>query len=101
MHFFKPIKYLEDGVETTNARVIFDSAFENIGISKRNLDLFKKNYFESILDEICIEMRAKRDTYFICEDDDKLNNANITFVIGGFSYVLSKENYLNIFMEIN
>ena len=89
--FFKPLKYLEDGVETTNARVIFDSAYQYIGIPKRNLDLFKKNYFESNLDEICIEMRAKRETYFICEDDDKLNNANITFVIGGFGYVLSKE----------
>ena len=42
------------------------------------------------LDEICIEMRAKREIYFICEDDEKLNNANITFVIGGFGYVLSK-----------
>ena len=88
--FFKPFKYLEDGVETSNARVIFDSAFQYIGIPKRNLDLFKKNFFEGILEEICIEMRAKRETYFICEDDDKLNNANITFVIGGFGYVLSK-----------
>ena len=88
--FFKPLKYLEDGVETTNARVIFDSAYQYIGIPKRNLDLFKKNFFEGILEEICIEMRAKREIYFICEDDEKLNNANITFVIGGFGYVLSK-----------
>ena len=88
--FFKPLKYLEDGVETTNARVIFDSAYQYIGIPKRNLDLFKKNFFEGILEEICIEMRAKREIYFICEDDEKLNNANITFIIGGFGYVLSK-----------
>jgi hypothetical protein len=89
--FFKPLKYLEDGVETTNARVIFDSAYQYIGIPKRNLDLFKKNYFESILNETCIEMRAKRETYFVCENDEKLDNANITFVIGGYGYVLSKK----------
>ena len=88
--FFKPLKYLEDGVETSNARVIFDSAFQYIGIPKRNLDLFKNNFFIGKLDEICIEMRAKREIYFICEDDEELNNANITFVIGGFGYVLSK-----------
>ena len=88
--FFKPLKYLEDGVETSNARVIFDSAFQYIGIPKRNLDLFKNNFFIRKLDEICIEMRAKREIYFICEDDEELNNANITFVIGGFGYVLSK-----------
>ena len=88
--FFENEKYLEDGVETTNARVIFDSAYQYIGIPKRNLELFKKHYFESILNETCIEMRAKRETYFICENDEKLDNANITFVIGGYGYVLSK-----------
>ena len=88
--FFENEKYLEDGVETTNARVIFDSAYQYIGIPKRNLDLFKKNYFESILNETCIENRAKRETYFVCENDEKLDNANITFVIGGYGYVLSK-----------
>ena len=89
--FYENKKYLEDGVETTNARVIFDSAYQYIGIPKRNLDLFKKNYFESILNETCIEMRAKRETYFVCENDEKLDNANITFVIGGYGYVLSKK----------
>ena len=89
--FFKPKKYLEDGVETTNARVIFDSAYQYIGIPKdNNLKLFKDHYFENILNESCIEMRAKRETYFICENDDKLNDANITFIIGGFGYVLTK-----------
>ena len=89
--FYENKKYLEDGVETTNARVIFDSAYQYIGIPKRNLDLFKKNYFESILNETCIENRAKRETYFVCENDEKLDNANITFVIGGYGYVLSKK----------
>ena len=91
LFFYENKKYLEDGVETTNARVIFDSAYQYIGIPKRNLDLFKKNYFESILNETCIEMRAKRETYFVCENDEKLDNANITFVIGGYGYVLSKK----------
>ena len=89
--FYEPLKYLEDGVETANARVIFDSAYQYIGIPRRNLDLFKKHYFEGVLNESCIEMRAKREIYFICENDEKLDNANITFVIGGFGYVLSKK----------
>ena len=89
--FFKNKKYLEDGFEITNARVIFDSAYQYIGIPKdNNLKLFKDHYFENILNESCIEMRAKRETYFICENDDKLNDANITFIIGGFGYVLTK-----------
>lgn len=88
---------LENGL-SVNGRVIFDSAYQYISIPQTYLKMFKKEFFEPFLNETCEEVtkeiEGEKEIYFICnndEEDEVLNNINITFLIGGYGYVMRKD----------
>ena len=81
-----------DDFEELNARVSFDTAYPYISVPKRHLKTFKEKYIKKVFNDTCTEIKDNEETYFICEDDEKnLKNANITFVLGGFGYILTPE----------
>jgi hypothetical protein len=81
-----------DDFEELNARVSFDTAYPYISVPKRHLKTFKEKYIKKVFNDTCTEIKDNEETYFICENDEEnLKNSNITFVLGGFGYILTKE----------
>ena len=81
--------YSIDNAHEVESRVIFDSAYNYISLPKQFLSLIKDNLIKPIFNDTCYEVRASHEKYFICEyNQDKLAKVAVTFVIGGYGYVL-------------
>ena len=71
-----------------DARVIFDSAYNYISMPKRHLNDFKKKFMQEFFNDSCIEIKDDDEIYFICDDDDKIRQGSIAFLMGGYGYVI-------------
>jgi len=71
-----------------DARVIFDSAYNYISMPKRHLNDFNKKFMQEFFNDSCIEIKEKSSIYFICDDDEKIQQGSIAFVLGGYGYVV-------------
>ena len=81
--------YSIDNAHEVESRVIFDSAYNYISLPKGFLPLIKDNLIKPIFNDTCYEVRANHEKYFVCEyNQDKLAKVAVTFVIGGYGYVL-------------
>ena len=71
-----------------DARVIFDSAYDYISIPKRHLDDFNKNFMQEFYNDSCITIKENEEIYFICDDNEKIQQGSIAFILGGYGYVI-------------
>lgn len=75
----------------TNARVTFDSAYPYISIPKRHLNNFKKYYMNEFFNNTYKEKKDGDATYFVCTDEELVNQASISFVMEGYAYVIPSD----------
>ena len=80
-------KSLEMALEV-DARVIFDSAYDYISMPKRHLNDFNKKFMQDFFNDSCIEIKDDDEIYFICDDDEKIKQGSIAFLMGGYGYVV-------------
>ncbi len=80
-------KSLEMALEV-DARVIFDSAYDYISMPKRHLNDFNKKFMQEFFNDSCIEIKEDDEIYFICDDDEKIKQGSIAFLMGGYGYVV-------------
>ena len=71
-----------------DARVIFDSAYNYISFPKRHLNDFNKKFMQEFFNDSCIEIKDDDEIYFIGDDDDKIQQGSIAFLMGGYGYVI-------------
>ena len=71
-----------------DARVIFDSAYDYISMPKRHLNDFNKKFMQEFFNDSCIEIKDDDEIYFICDDDEKIKQGSIAFLMGGYGYVI-------------
>ena len=71
-----------------DARVIFDSAYNYISFPKRHLNDFNKKFMQEFFNDSCIEIKDDDEIYFICDDDEKIKQGSIAFLMGGYGYVI-------------
>jgi len=85
---------LTQAFEINDARAIFDSSYELIGMSKNQYDLVFQNYIKQNFDEICIKNENQDEIYFICNlEKSKLHNKESFFIIlQGYILELTAEN---------
>ena len=84
-HIFFGVDTKEKSLEMAlqvDARVIFDSAYNYISMPKRHLNDFNKKFMQEFFNDSCDEI------YFICDDDEKIKQGSIAFLMGGFGYVV-------------
>ena len=90
-HIFFGIDTKEKTLEMAlqvDARVMFDSAYNYISMPKRHLDDFNKKFMQEFFNDSCIEIKENNAIYFICDDDDKIKQGSIAFLMGGYGYVV-------------
>lgn len=80
-------KSLEMALEV-DARVMFDSAYDYISMPKRHLNDFNKKFMQEFFNDSCIEIKEDDEIYFICDDDEKIKQGSIAFLMGGYGYVV-------------
>ena len=71
-----------------DARVIFDSAYDYISMPKRHLKDFNKKFMQEFFNDSCIEIKDDDEIFFICDDDEKIKQGSIAFLMGGYGYVV-------------
>jgi hypothetical protein len=71
-----------------DARVMFDSGYNYISMPKRHLDQFNKKFMQEFFNDSCIEVKDNNAIYFVCDDDDKIKQGSIAFLMGGYGYVI-------------
>ena len=71
-----------------DARAIFDSAYNYIRMPRRHLDDFNKQFIQKFFEDSCIEVKDNDEIYFMCIDNDKIQQGNIAFLMGGYGYVI-------------
>ena len=71
-----------------DARVMFDSGYNYISMPRRHLDDFNKKFMQEFFNDSCIEVKENNAIFFICDDDDKIKQGSIAFLMGGFGYVI-------------
>lgn len=94
--FYNEENILFENGHGVNGRVIFDSAYQYISIPVSHLKYFKKEFMTPFLNETCKEVSenegSDKEIYFICDnDEDKLDQVNVTFLIGGYGYIMKKD----------
>ena len=90
-HIFFGVDTKEKSLEMAlqvDARVIFDSAYNYISFPKRHLNDFNKKFMQEFFNDSCIEIKDDDEIYFICDDDEKIKQGSIAFLMGGFGYVI-------------
>ena len=90
-HIFFGVDTEEKSLEMAlqvDARVIFDSAYNYISFPKRHLNNFNKKFMQEFFNDSCIEVKDDDEIYFICDDDEKIKQGSIAFLLGGFGYVV-------------
>ena len=90
-HIFFGVDTKEKSLEMAlqvDARVIFDSAYDYISMPKRHLNDFNKKFMQEFFNDSCIEIKDDDEIYFICDDDDKIQQGSIAFLMGGYGYVI-------------
>lgn len=90
-HIFFGVDTKEKSLEMAlqvDARVIFDSAYDYISMPKRHLNDFNKKFMQEFFNDSCIEIKDDDEIYFICDDDEKIQQGSIAFLMGGFGYVV-------------
>ena len=90
-HIFFGVNTKEKSLEMAlqvDARVIFDSAYDYILIPKRNLNDFNKKFMQIYYNDSCIEVKDKDQIYFICDNDDRIQQGSIAFLMGGYGYII-------------
>ena len=90
-HIFFGVDTKEKNLEMAlqvDARVIFDSAYDYISFPKRHLNDFNKKFMQEFFNDSCIEVKDDDEIYFICDDDEKIKEGSIAFLMGGFGYVV-------------
>ena len=90
-HIFFGVDTKEKSLEMAlqvDARVIFDSAYNYISMPKRHLNNFNKQFMQEFFNDSCIEIKDDDEIYFICDDDEKIKQGSIAFLMGGFGYVV-------------
>ena len=90
-HIFFGVDTKEKSLEMAlqvDARVIFDSAYDYISFPKRHLNDFNKKFMQEFFNDSCIEIKDDDEIYFICDDDDKIKQGSIAFLMGGYGYVI-------------
>ena len=90
-HIFFGVDTKEKSLEMAlqvDARVIFDSAYDYISMPKRHLNNFNKKFMQEFFNDSCIEIKDDDEIYFICDDDEKIKQGSIAFLMGGFGYVI-------------
>jgi len=88
------LKNLTYAKEIDNARVIFDSSYEFIGVTKNQYTLIYEDYLIKNFEGDCKENKAtNNDIYYICNlNKDKLKSAKSLFIIlQGFTLELNSE----------
>jgi hypothetical protein len=71
-----------------DARVMFDSGYNYISMPKRHLDQFNKKFMQEFFNDSCIEVKDNNAIYFVCDDDEKIKQGSIAFLMGGYGYVI-------------
>ena len=90
-HIFFGVNTKEKSLEMAlqvDARVIFDSAYDYILIPKRHLNDFNKKFMQIYYNDSCIEVKDKDQIYFICDNDDRIQQGSIAFLMGGYGYII-------------
>ena len=90
-HIFFGVDTKEKSLEMAlqvDARVIFDSAYNYISMPKRHLNNFNKQFMQEFFNDSCIEIKDNDEIYFICDDDEKIKQGSIAFLMGGYGYVI-------------
>ena len=90
-HIFFGVNTKEKSLEMAlqvDARVIVDSAYDYISIPKRHLDDFNKKFMQEFYNDSCITIKESEEIYFICDDNDKIQQGSIAFILGGYGYVI-------------
>ena len=90
-HIFFGVNTKEKSLEMAlqvDARVIFDSAYNYISMPKRHLKDFNKKFMQEFYNDSCIEVKDNDEIYFICDDNDKIQQGSIAFILGGYGYVI-------------
>jgi len=73
---------LTDAFEIANTRVIFDSSYEFIGVSKNLYDLIYLNYFRPNFKGMCRKSEKKGELLFICNlDKQTLEQAESLYIV--------------------
>ena len=67
-----------------DARVMFDTGYNYISMPRRHLDDFNKKFMQEFFNDSCIEVKENNAIYFICDDDDKIKQGSIAFLMGGY-----------------
>lgn len=76
------LRNLTDTFELDNARAIFDSSYEFIGVSKDQYELIYNNYIRENFKGMCRKNKRNDEIYFICNlDKNKLEQAESLFII--------------------
>ena len=90
-HIFFGVNTKEKSLEMAlqvDARVIFDSAYDYISMPKRHLNDFNKKFMQEFYNDSCIEVKDDDEIYFICDDNDKIQQGTIAFLMGGYGYII-------------
>ena len=90
-HIFFGVDTKEKSLEMAlqvDARVIFDSAYDYISMPKRHLNDFNKKFMQEFFNDSCIEIKDDDEIYFICDNDEKIKQGSIAFLMGGYGYVI-------------
>ena len=90
-HIFFGVDTKEKSLEMAlqvDARVIFDSAYDYISMPKRHLKDFNTKFMQEFFNDSCIEIKDDDEIYFICDDDEKIKQGSIAFLMGGYGYVI-------------
>ena len=90
-HIFFGVNTKEKSLEMAlqvDARVIFDSAYDYILIPKRHLNDFNKKFMQIYYNDSCIEVKENDQIYFICDNDDRIQQGSIAFLMGGYGYII-------------
>lgn len=94
------IRNLTDSFELDNARAIFDSSYEFIGVSEDQYDLIYDNYIRENFKGMCRKHEKNDELYFICNlDKNKLDQAESLFIVlQGFVVELTAK---DLFVELD
>ena len=90
-HIFFGVDTKEKSLEMAlqvDARGIFDSAYDYILMPKRHLNDFNRKFMQIYYNDSCIEVKDKDEIYFICDNDDRIQQGTIAFLMGGYGYII-------------
>ena len=71
-----------------DARVMLDNAYNYISMPKRHLNDFNNKFMQEYFNDSWFEIKDYDEIYSICDDDDKIQQGLIAFLMRGCWYVI-------------